>query len=126
MERQSTLISEVMSDMDPDILAFIQQYITSFARWDTIRFLQENPGTADTAENLARYIGRDPEEMGREAQAMSEAGILQAEVRNSYTVYGLTSDTDMRRLIAAVVEAVHDRAFRMKLVYHILRRGDQS
>jgi DNA-binding transcriptional ArsR family regulator len=125
MERQHTLVSEVMSDMDEDILAFIQQQITSFVRWDTIRFLNENPGTKDTAERLAQYIGRDPEIVSSELEAMSKAGLLEAEVRGPYTIYGLTSDADMGRLIAMLVTAARDRAFRMKLVYHILRRGDQ-
>jgi hypothetical protein len=125
MEKQSTLISEVMTDMSPDILAFIQQQITSFVRWDTIRFLQENPGTRDTAANLARYIGRDPQIVSREAAAMAAAGILLAEERGSHITFRLTTDAEIRRLIAAVVEAAHDRAFRMKLVYHILRQGDQ-
>jgi hypothetical protein len=125
MERQNTLISEVMADMSPDILAFIQQHVTSFARWDTMRFLHENPGTRDTASNLARYIGRNPQKVAPEVAALAKTGILATEKRGPHTIYSLTADAEIRRLIAAVVEAARERAFRMKLVYHILRQGDQ-
>jgi DNA-binding transcriptional ArsR family regulator len=125
MERQTTLISEVMADMNPDVLTFIQQHITSFVRWDAIRFLDENPGTRDTANNLARYIGRDRQAVSREAAALAMEGILRAERRGAHIVYSLTADPEVRRLIADLVEEARERAFRMKLVYHILRQGDQ-
>jgi DNA-binding transcriptional ArsR family regulator len=125
MERQTTLISEVMTDMNPDVLTFIQQHITSFVRWDAMRFLDENPSTQDTASNLARYIGRDRQMVSRETAALAKEGILKAEKRGSRIVYSLTADAEIRRLIGDVVAAARERAFRMKLVYHILRQGDQ-
>jgi DNA-binding MarR family transcriptional regulator len=126
MKSEGNLMSDIMDEMDPRMLEFIRQHVTTFTRWDTLRFFHENPYTQDTAENLARYVGRSPSVIKQEAQEMSEEGLFRAVERGEHTVYLLTEDTDTRQLIASLVKAARDRNFRMKLVYHILRAGGQS
>jgi hypothetical protein len=121
--RHNTLLSDIMDEMDPAMLAFIREHITSFTRWDVIRFLYENPNTEDTAESLARFVGRAPHVIAAETQEMQEEGVLEAGTMGERTVYRLTADEDTRKLIADLVDATRDRTFRMKLVYHILRAG---
>jgi hypothetical protein len=123
MPSHNTLLSDIMEEMDPDVLVFIKEHISSFTRWDVIRFLHENPNTEDTAENLARFVGRAPHVIAGETREMAEEGILQAETTSGHTIYRLTTDAQIRQLIADLVEAARDRTFRMKLVYHILRAG---
>jgi hypothetical protein len=125
MPSHHTLLSDIMEEMDPGVLTFIKEHISSFTRWDVIRFLHENPHTEDTAENLARFVGRSPEVIVGETREMAEEGILQAETTAGQTVYSLATDAQLRRRIADLVEMAHDRTFRMKLVYHILRAGGQ-
>ena len=48
-----------MNDMDPSLLSFVQTRVTSFIKWDLMRFLHENPHTLDSAANIARYTGRN-------------------------------------------------------------------
>jgi hypothetical protein len=126
MPSHNTLLSDIMEEMDPDVLTFIKEHISSFTRWDVIRFLHENPNTEDTAENLARFVGRAPNVIVAEAREMAEEGILQAETATGQTIYCLTTDAQRRQLIADLVEAARDRTFRMKLVYHILRAGGEE
>jgi len=125
MESHENLMSDIMDEMDPRVLDFIRKHVTSFTRWDTLRFLSENPHTCDTAEHLAMYVGRAPHLIVAEAQQMAEQGILNAEVTGGHTVYSLTDNKELRQIIAAIVESARDRTFRMKLVYHILRAGGQ-
>jgi len=125
MPSHDTLLSDIMEEMDPGVLAFIKEHISSFTRWDVIRFLHENPNTEDTAENLARFVGRAPHVIAAEAREMTEEGVLRAETTSGHTIYHLTTDAQVRQLIADLVEAARDRTFRMKLVYHILRAGGQ-
>ncbi|MBN1641859.1 MAG: winged helix-turn-helix transcriptional regulator [Anaerolineae bacterium] len=125
MAPHSTLLSDTMEEMDPRVLEFIKSHITTFPRWDIIRFLHENPGTQDTAENLARYVGRAPQVIAHEARKLESEGIFESETQQTHTVYRLAEDPELRQLIAALVEAYRDRTFRMKLVYHILRAGGQ-
>ena len=126
METHENLMSDIMDEMDPRVLDFIKRHVTTFTRWDTLRFFCENPYTQDTAENLARYVGRSPEVIRREAQELAEEGLFRSLKRGEHTIYLLTEDTDTRWLLASLVEAARDRNFRMKLVYHILRAGGQS
>ena len=125
MEQHSTLMSDIMDEMDPGVLRFIRTHVTTFTRWDVIRFFHENANTQDTAENLARYVGRDPEAIRREANELVAEGILCSTIKGEHTVYALTDDPETRRLIATLVEAARERTFRMKLVYHILRAGGE-
>ena len=125
MGSNNPLVSEIMEEMDPRILDFIRDHVTTFTRWDTLRFFHENPYTQDTAENLAKYVGRSPQVISHEAGELAQEGIFRSEMRGDYTVYLLTEDADTRRLIASVVQAAQNRAFRIKLVYHILRAGGQ-
>lgn len=127
MAAQDTLISDVMDEMDPRLLAFIKAHVVTFTRWEIIRFLYENRETRDTLENLARYIGRDPEIVRAEADQLVKAQVLTSrQSSDEHQVYALTEDSQVRGMIAALVTSAHERAFRMKLVYHILRAGDQT
>jgi hypothetical protein len=123
MNMHSTLMSDIMQEMNPRVLEFVQNHITSFTRWDMIRFLGENPNTRDTAENLARYVGRAPHIIVTEAKEMARENILRSDTRGDHTVYGLTDSPEVRQVIDALVKAARNRTFRMKLVYHILRAG---
>jgi len=125
MESQSTLVSDIMNEMDPSMLEFIKKHVTTFTRWDIIKFFYENVNTHDTAANLARYIGRSESVVEQEAGVLATDGILKAVKQGEHTVYMLTDDPDMRKLIAGLVETARERTFRMKLVYHILRAGGQ-
>jgi len=50
--------TRLMDDMDPTLLDFVKQKVNSFIKWDLVRFFYENPHTADTVENIAKYAGR--------------------------------------------------------------------
>ena len=126
MAAHDTLISDVMDEMDPRLLEFIKAHVVTFARWEILRFLYENQETQDTLENLARYIGRSPDTVRSEADQMVSAEILTSRLQGEQQVYALTQNRQVRGMIAALVAAARERTFRMKLVYHILRAGDQA
>ena len=126
MAAHDTLVSDVMDEMDPRLLEFIKAHVVTFTRWEIMRFLYENQETQDSLENLARYIGRAPDLVRSEADQMVAAQILTPTQRGDAQVYALTEDRQIRSVIAALVAAARERAFRMKLVYHILRAGDHT
>ena len=57
---ESDLAARLMEDMDAQLLDFLKTKVNSFVKWDLVRFFHENPNTADTPDNVARYAGRDP------------------------------------------------------------------
>ncbi len=118
---ESDLAARLMEDMDARLLDFLKNRVNTFIKWDLVRFFYENPNTADTAENVARYAGRDPAVIERELAELAESGVLQRETVGEMTVYSLATDQEMRNLIHEFVLACDDRQFRVKAIYHIIR-----
>lgn len=118
---ESDLAARLMEDMDSRLLDFLKNQVNSFVKWDLVRFFHENPNTTDTADNIARYAGRDPVAIEHELAELSESGVLQRETVGDLTVYSLATDEEMRGLIEQFVVACNDRQFRVKAIYHIIR-----
>ena len=118
---ESDLAARLMEDMDARLLDFLRNQVNSFVKWDLVRFFHENPNTTDTAENLARYAGRDPSAIERELHELAESKVLNQETLGEMTVYSLATDREMRGLIEQFVLACDDRQFRVKAIYHIIR-----
>ncbi len=113
--------AKLMNDMDPELLDFVRNKVNTFIKWDLLRFFRENPYTADTAENIARYIGRSATAVKTEAQQLVESGLMEIRLLDDLPVYALTQDRAMRDLLDRFLQACEDRNFRVKVVYHIIR-----
>jgi hypothetical protein len=115
------LTARLLSDMDPELLEFIKARVNSFIKWDLIRFFYENPHTTDTAENIARYAGRNALAVKPELEELVSSGILRKPLVGGMPVYSLTDDSGTREVIRRFVQASEDRHFRVKAVYHIVK-----
>ncbi|MGC8826298.1 MAG: hypothetical protein ACP5TV_04740 [Anaerolineae bacterium] len=114
--------ARLMNDMDPRLLDFIRNKVNSFIKWDLMRFFYENPNTADTVENIARYAGRNAAAVKPELDELVEAGVMERRMVGDMPVYMLSNDPEMRRLVNDFITACEDRHFRVKAVYHIIRQ----
>lgn len=119
--KQMEIASQIMDEMDPRLLEFLQTKVNSFVKWDLVRYFHDNPHAADTADNIARYIGRDPRAIAVDLAALVQAGVLQRREPSNVSVYSLTSDAVMRDLVSRFVRACNDRQFRVKAIYHVIR-----
>ena len=113
--------AKLMSDMDPRLLDFVKTRVNSFIKWDLIRFFYENPNTADSADNVARYAGRNVTAVEPELEELVESGVMEKRLVDDLAVYSLAADEEMRKLIDGFILACEDRHFRVKAVYHIIR-----
>jgi hypothetical protein len=114
--------ARLMDDMDPTLLDFVKTKVNSFIKWDLVRFFYENPHTADTVDNIAKYAGRNADAVKPELEDLVESGIMDKKVMDSNTaIYSLATDEDMRALVDQFILACEDRHFRVKAVYHIIR-----
>ncbi|MBN1994814.1 MAG: hypothetical protein JW953_19105 [Anaerolineae bacterium] len=113
--------TRLMDDMDPTLLDFVKKKVNSFIKWDLVRFFYENPHTADTVENIAKYAGRNTEAVRPELEDLVESGIMQKKVLHDTPIYSLSTDETMRALVDKFILACEDRHFRVKAVYHIIR-----
>jgi predicted transcriptional regulator len=122
MENRNSL-SDLMEDMEPGVLSFIRKHVRSFPRWDLLKFLHQNQSAWNTVDNLARYVGRQVEQVETEVTLMAKEELLRRDEQGSDAVFSLTQDPETLALIGQLISASQDRTFRMKLVYHILRAG---
>lgn len=113
--------AQLMDDIDPRLLDLLRTRINTFIKWDLVRFFHANPHTADTAENLARYTGRDVRVVEPELRQLAQAGMLEVETLADLRVYTLTADEDTVALLDSFMRACDDRQFRIKAIYHIIR-----
>ena len=121
---QLNLTGRLMSDMDPDLLDFLKYKVNSFIKWDMMRFFHDNPHTADTVENIARYAGRSAEALPGGLKELARDDVLVESQVGQMRIYELSRDPNIRRLLKMFVEASNDRQFRVKAIYHIVR-GNQ-
>jgi len=115
------LAARLMGDMAPQLLEFLKTRVNSFIKWDLVRFFHENPNTTDTAENIARYAGRDVAIIEGELDELVGAGVLERQRIGDLQVYSLVADVEMRSLVEQFIRACDDRQFRVKAIYHIIR-----
>lgn len=114
--------ARLMDDMDPTLLDFVKTKVNSFIKWDLVRFFYENPHTADTVENIAKYAGRNADAVKPELEDLVESGIMEKKMMDGNTIiYALATSEDMRALVDQFILACEDRHFRVKAVYHIIR-----
>lgn len=118
---QVDMDSQLMDDMDPHLLEFLQTTVNSFIKWDLIRFFHDNPHAVDTAANIARYIGRDARMVGEELTELAEAGVVQQNDVPGARLFALTPDAKMQAVIKDFLVACTDRQFRVKAIYHVIR-----
>ena len=68
--------ARLMDEMDPVMLDFVKTKVNSFIKWDLVRFFHENPHTADTVDNIAKYAGRNVDAVEPELEELVESGIM--------------------------------------------------
>ena len=113
--------TRLMNDMDPPLLDLVKTKVNSFIKWDLVRFLRENPNTADTAENIAKYVGRNAATVEPELHELVESEIMEVKTVDGLPVYSLTTNASTRELLDRFITACEDRHFRVKVIYHIVR-----
>lgn len=116
--------TESRNTMDTDIDATWQQFlrtkVNSFIKWDLVRFFHDNPHTADTADNIAQFVGRDEKVIRRELDGLSKSGVLDKARTGGQLIYRLSADKSVRQQIREFVAACHNREFRVKAINHVI------
>ena len=110
-----------MNNAEPELLDFLKSRVNSFIKWDLVHFFQANPSTADTAENISRYVGRNEHEVAQAMDDLARTGVLVLHSVGGLAVYALTDDPAVRALMARFVAACEDREFRVRAIYHVIR-----
>ncbi|HHS96311.1 MAG TPA: hypothetical protein ENK08_00190 [Chloroflexi bacterium] len=120
-EEHGEPIGRLMAGVDPELLAFLRAQVDSFTKWDLLHFFYENPHAADTAGNIALYIGRNSANVEADLDDLAKRGVLTVRHLGGMRVYSLSSDPVIWEQIRRFIQACGDREFRVKAIYHIVR-----
>jgi hypothetical protein len=85
-------------EVDVDLLVFIERYANDLLKWDLISFFARNPDLYDTADNVARHIGRNPRVIRSELGDLAVLGILEGDSLAGNHIYYLTRRPELRKL----------------------------
>ncbi len=112
--------SNASSLINDDLRLFLKNKVNSFIKWDLVRFFHDNPHTKDTAENIARYTGRDMRTIQRELDSLVKSEVLVAQQIADVKVYALSQDDKLRMRINDFIGACHDRQFRVAVIHEVI------
>jgi len=87
------------SEIDIELLAFMERYATNLARWDLLVYFGRNPSTRDTAREIARQVGRRTRIVQKELDDLTYLGILYARENGQGMRYELARAPKTRRTI---------------------------
>lgn len=120
MANENGLTGRSITDMEPILFDFVKTRANSFVKWELMRFFDQNPHTADTAENIAGYLGRKVVAVKSELDDLIESGIMERKMLDGLSGYALANDEGTRALVDKFVLACENRDFRVKAVNQIL------
>ncbi len=117
---QERSISNGAAEIDPVVMEFVREKVNSFIRWDLVRFFHDNPHTANTADNIARYIGREAEPVQAELVGLASANVLAVKTVSQRSIFSLSTDAAIRDIVHRFAIACDDPQFRVKAIHQVL------
>jgi hypothetical protein len=104
------------------LLDFVREKVDTFVKWDLVRFFHDNPYAADSAENIARFAGRDARTVEKDLQDLVRSGVLESNVAGNGTtrIYRYVKDQQVRADVQRFVIACDDREFRVRAINQVI------
>ncbi|MBK8026605.1 MAG: hypothetical protein IPK19_35760 [Chloroflexi bacterium] len=108
------------------LLTFVRTIMNTFAKWDVITFFHNNPYAAETAKNIARFAGREEQEVASALPQLVDGGLLRAQLAGVHTLYRLTGEVAAQDEVARFLRACEDRDFRARAIQTVIEQGAVS
>ena len=103
---------------------FVREKVDTFVKWDLVRFFHDNPYAADSAENIARFAGRDARTVENDLQELVRSGVLESNVagtgNGTTRIYRYVKDQQVRADVQRFVIACDDPAFRIRAINQVI------
>ncbi len=114
--------SSVNRGVDAETLEFIQKYLTSYTKWEMLKYFAENPTAAETARSFARRLNKDARQISEALKSLARTGIVSNGQGSEDAAYTLTADETQRTILFRIAESVRvNNRFRLLLNYHITK-----
>jgi len=114
--------SSVSKGADPETLDFIQKYLTSYTKWEVMKYFAENPASVETPSGFARRTGKDVRQIQEALKSLARTGIISNGHGGENGGYTLTADETQRATLQKIVDSARtNNRFRLLLNYHITK-----
>jgi len=117
-DRGRSRVYDLEGVLGPSVMQFVEGHVRSLLTWDILVYFHKNSSSALDQGALALCLGRRPEELASEVDALCECGILHCE--DGLIHYDPEPST--RETIADFVDACQDRARRLALIALVLHK----
>ncbi len=97
--RATSLPSPSGSEIDLELLTFIERYATNLVRWDLLLYFGRHPSACDSASTIAKRVGRKTHSVQKELDDLALLGVLRMHANGEGIQYRLTRALPMRRAI---------------------------
>lgn len=101
----------------------LKKYIVSFIGWDIVVFFAHNRGVNDTAEGIARRLGRKTEEVEKELEYLNKISFLTSKKTGNALTYSLTPTKENEKFLDEFTAKMENRIFRLNLLSRLLKKG---
>jgi hypothetical protein len=102
------------------VMRFLRQKLDSFVKWDIVRFFHDNPHAVETADDIARALGREGDEVPEALKALTASKVLTMKTVSGTAVFSLHDDPAVRALVHEFVIACDDRDFRAAAIRQVI------
>ncbi len=99
----------------------VPEGVTNLAQLDILRALFEGPRTFISVKALAAWIGRDPEVILEDVQALVAHGLVERHEQDGHVVYTLPADLEQRRRVEDFLLACRDEDGCLSVVAQLIR-----
>jgi hypothetical protein len=112
--------SSVNRGLDAETLDFIQRHLTSYLKWEVLKYYGENPSAVETPRAFARRLGKESRQITEVMKSLSRSGLLHNGTDTEG--YALAGDDSQRAILQKIVSASRsNNRFRLQLNYHITK-----
>lgn len=107
---------------DPDMEAFVDANLVSFAAWDLVIYLNRNPRACETQEAFANILARQTGDLEPVLSVLVGNAVLARGKRRTdgAVCYRVQDDPEVRRIMARFVELAARRDHRLEFVRRVL------
>jgi len=115
----------MIEQIDPQLWGFVEDHVTSFAKWDVVVFLASHPHESFTTAELAAQLARQIDEVEVALQDFAESDVLTAERSGLARTYRLVTSPDLARIVERFVAVTRSREARLEVLAHLLKSASR-
>ncbi len=106
--------------LDPEVDAFVDANMVSFASWDLIVYLNRNPGACESVAQFANVLARQQADMVPVVRLLVKNGVVEEQPDGDEVRFRLSDSPEVRRVVSTFIRMASRRENRLEFVRRVL------